>query len=169
MDSVAGCATFLYFMWFAFYVSFMLLVGINMPRTYEKNGKRADPTYDTVFHSTMRQGACIPVGRYFRGRSKSDSLRLMEENDFDTIDFFIYMTFHMIAALGAIYTVGYGCYRNQIFHKAMLGGSVVLAVVRGASRYTYYSTKMYAREIRKTFAAELEDDAGAKGEYSRMD
>mmetsp|Transcript_35126 Transcript_35126/g.75854 ORF Transcript_35126/g.75854 Transcript_35126/m.75854 type:complete len:462 (+) Transcript_35126:33-1418(+) len=170
MDSVAGCSTFLYFMWFLFYISFMLLVGINLPRKYEKNsGALANPKYDTVFHSTMRMGVCIPIGTYFRKRKRATSLKLMEENDFDTVDFFIYMMFHMILALGSIYTVGYGCFSNKVFHKVVLGGSVVLAVVRGANRYTYYSTKMYTRALRKEFAGILDQDKHQKGEYSRMD
>lgn len=165
--SVAGCSTLLYVMWFIFYTSFMLLLGVNLPKKFEKNGQEANPKWDTVFHSTMRDGLCISIGKYLRGRKKADSLKQMEENDFDTIDFFIYMVLHMIAALGSIYTIGYGCFSNVYFHRFMLGISVVLAVVRGANRYTYYSTEMYTRALRKSFGHILVDDDG-KAEYTRM-
>lgn len=167
MSSVAGCAGGLYFLWWIFYTSFMLLLGINLPKKFKTNGEEANPKWDTVFHSTMRQGVCIPIGIFFRGRKKADSLKQMEENDFDTIDFFIYMAFHMISALGAICTIGYGCFSNKYFHQSMLAGSVVLAVVRGAKRYTYYSTKMYTRTLRKQFGHIIADDNG-KGGYSPM-
>ncbi|KAL9184726.1 hypothetical protein ACHAXT_012696 [Thalassiosira profunda] len=167
LDSVAWCATALYFLWFIFYISFMLLVGINLPRKYNHNGTDAHPEWDTVFHSTMRQGVAIPIGKFFRGRSRAESLKLMEDNAFDLPDFFIYMGAHMTAALGAIYTVGYGCFSNRYFHLAMLGGSVVLAVIRGATRYTYYSTKMYQRTLRKQFAHILAEEGSTEG-YSRL-
>jgi len=167
MSSVAGCATFLYFIWWIGYTSFMLLVGINLPKKFTPSGQKANPKWDTVFHSTMRQGVCIAMGKYLRGRKTEDSLKQMEENNFDLVDFFIYMAAHMIAALGAIYTIGYGCFLNKYFHLAMLGGSVVLAVLRGANRYTYYTTKMYSRTLRKQFAHIIDNDNGKEG-YSRM-
>jgi len=167
ISSVAGCAGRLYFLWWIFYTSFMLLLGISLPKKFKSNGQEANPKWDTVFHSTMRDGFCIHIGQYLRGRKKADSLKQMEENDFDTIDFFIYMALHMIAALGSVCTIGYGCFSNKYFHVSMLAGSTVLAVVRGAKRYTYYSTKMHSRTLRKQFA-HIIADANGKGEYFRM-
>ena len=51
----------------------------------------------------------------------------------------------------------------------MLGASIVIAVVRGANRYTYYTTKMYSRVLRKEFAEQLAQSGGeAKVGYTRM-
>eukprot|EP00581_Thalassiosira_minuscula_P031630 CAMPEP_0183775754 /NCGR_PEP_ID=MMETSP0739-20130205/45164_1 /TAXON_ID=385413 /ORGANISM="Thalassiosira miniscula, Strain CCMP1093" /LENGTH=106 /DNA_ID=CAMNT_0026017427 /DNA_START=139 /DNA_END=459 /DNA_ORIENTATION=- len=105
----------------------------------------------------MRQGACILIGRTFRGRSKRESLQQMEENNFDLVDFLIYMGFHMIAALSAFYLIGYPCFESQKFHLFMLIFVAWLAVTRGSSRYTYYTTKMYSRALRKEFADQLEE------------
>ena len=165
-SGVASCSTVLYFMWWIAYTSFMLLIGIDLPKKYKSNGQEAHPKYDTVFHSTMRGGVCIALGKV-RGRSKSKSLQMMEENSFDLVDFFMYMAAHMIAALGTVYTIGYACFINRYFHLAMLGFSVVVAVVRGGKRYTYYSTKMYSRALKKEFAHIIDNDGGQAG-YSRL-
>lgn len=132
----------------------MLLVGIDLPRKYNTDGNPANPKYDTVFHSTMRQGACVAIGHVFRGRSKSDSLQQCEDNCFDLVDFFIYMAFHLFAALSAIYVIGYPCFVWRNFHLGMICAVVALAVMRGSRRYTYYATKMYSRTIRKSFKLE---------------
>ncbi|KAL7537805.1 hypothetical protein ACHAXR_008105 [Thalassiosira sp. AJA248-18] len=157
LDSVVGNAIVLYLLWWIPYVCFMLLFGIDLPKKFKYDGTPNNPKWDTVFHSTMRQGLCIAIGKTFRGRSKRDSLKQMEENDFDLIDFFIYMTFHLIAAVAAFYVIGYPCFQSQNFHLFMLIFVVWLAVTRGASRYTYYSTKMYSRALRKQFAGVLDD------------
>lgn len=47
MNSVAGCAVSLYGMWWVFYVSFMLLVGRDLPKKYTSNGQEANPKWDT--------------------------------------------------------------------------------------------------------------------------
>ena len=154
---MVGNAVVLYLLWWIPYVCFMLLIGIDLPKKFRYDGTPKYPTFDTVFHSTMRQGVCIPIGRYFRGRSKKESLKQMEENNFDIIDFFIYMFFHMAAALGAFYIIGYPCFENQHFHLFMLVFVTWLAVTRGASRYTYYTTKMYSRMLRKQYADILDD------------
>merc|ERR1719157_236690 len=84
MDSIAGNSVVLYFLWFIPYVCFMLLVGIDLPKTYQFDGVTPNnPKWDTVFHSTMRGGTCALIGRTFRGRAARDSLRQMRENDFD--------------------------------------------------------------------------------------
>jgi len=105
----------------------------------------------------MRQGLCIAIGKTFRGRSKRDSLKQMEENNFDLIDFGIYMFFHAFAALGAFYVIGWPCFENQSFHLFMLVFIAWLAVTRGSRRYTYYTTKMYSRTIRKQYADILDE------------
>lgn len=105
----------------------------------------------------MRQGVCVAIGRTFRGRSKKDSLKQMADNNFDMIDFFLYMFFHMFAALGAFYIIGYPCFASQKVHLFMLVFVAWLAVTRGASRYTYYTTKMYSRALRKQYADILDD------------
>lgn len=157
MDSVVGNAVVLYLLWWIPYVCFMLLIGLDLPKKFKFDGTPNNPKWDTVFHSTMRQGACILIGRTFRGRPKKESLKQMDENDFDLIDFFIYMAFHMIAALSAFYIIGYPCFHSQNFHLFMLIFVAWLAVTRGASRYTYYTTKMYSRALRKQFSAILDE------------
>ena len=107
--------------------------------------------------TTSRQGLCVAIGKIFRGRSKKDSLKQAAENNFDLIDFFIYMVFHMIASLLAFYAIGYPCFQSQNFHLFMLVFVAWLAVTRGASRYTYYTTKMYSRTLRKQFADILDE------------
>ena len=135
----------------------MLLGGIDLPKKVQPDGiTPANPTYDTVFHSTMRGGVCISIGKIFRGRSKVDSLKQMEENRFDLVDFFIYMAFHMIASIAAVNVIGYPCFSSQKFHLFMLVVVTTLAVTRGASRYTYYSTKMYSNSLRRQFASALD-------------
>eukprot|EP00578_Thalassiosira_sp_NH16_P026582 CAMPEP_0181087492 /NCGR_PEP_ID=MMETSP1071-20121207/6299_1 /TAXON_ID=35127 /ORGANISM="Thalassiosira sp., Strain NH16" /LENGTH=397 /DNA_ID=CAMNT_0023169379 /DNA_START=172 /DNA_END=1362 /DNA_ORIENTATION=+ len=120
LDSVVGNSVVLYLLWWIPYVCFMLLIGIDLPKKLKYDGTPNNPKWDTVFHSTMRQGVCISIGRMLRGRSKRDSLKQMEENDFDLIDFFIYMTFHMIASVIAFYLIGYPCFKSQNFHLFML-------------------------------------------------
>ncbi|KAL3817467.1 hypothetical protein ACHAXA_001474 [Cyclostephanos tholiformis] len=152
LDSVVGNAIALYMLWWIPYVCFMLLIGIDLPNKTKYEGVSNYPKWDTVFHSTMRGGVCVTIGRYFRRRSTKECLKLMEENNFDLIDFFIYMAFHMIASVSAIYLIGYPCFESQSFHLVMLSFVAFLAVTRGASRYTYYTTKMYSRSLRKQFA-----------------
>jgi hypothetical protein len=151
---VAGNSVALYLLWWIPYVCFMLLVGIDLPRKYHLDGSPASPKYDTVFHSTMRGGTCFAIGKVFRGRSKKDSLKQCEDNCFDLVDFFIYMAFHMIAALSAIFIIGHPCFVSENFNFGMICVVAILAVTRGSKRYSYYTTKMYGRQIRKSFAIE---------------
>jgi hypothetical protein len=143
-------------LWWIPYVCFMILIGIDLPRKTTYGGAPNNPKWDTVFHSTMRGGVCITLGK-FRGRSTKESLKHMEENDFDLIDFFIYMAFHMISSVSAIYVIGYPCFTSQNFHLFMLSFIAWLAVTRGASRYTYYMTKMYSTSLRKQFAGVFDE------------
>jgi hypothetical protein len=128
-----------------------------LPKKIKDDGTPAKPKWDTVFHSTMRQGLCITIGKVFRGRSKNDSIKLCMENNFDLVDFFIYMICHLIAAMAAFYFIGYPCFESQQFNLFMIIVVTWLAVARGAKRYTYYTTKMYGRVLREQFA-ELFDD-----------
>jgi len=153
LDSVVGCSIYLYLLWWVPYVIFMLHSGIDLPNKV----KQECPKWDTVFHSTMRGGTCIAIGKVFRGRSKQDSLKQMEDSNFDLLDFFIYMAFHMLSSVAAIYVIGYPCFRSQNFHLFMLIFLTCLTVTRGASRYTYYTTKMHSRALRKQFAAILDE------------
>ena len=153
LDSVAGNSVALYLLWWIPYVCFMLLFGIDLPRKFHPDGTPANPKYDTVFHSTMRGGTCFAIGKVFRGRSRKESLKQCEDNCFDLIDFFIYMAFHMIASVAAIYIIGYPCFISENFHFTMICSVVALTVMRGSKRYTYYTTQMYGRQIRKSFAA----------------
>jgi hypothetical protein len=153
LDSVVGCSILLYLLWWIPYVIFMLHIGIDLPNKM----KQECPKWDTVFHSTMRGGTCIAIGKVFRGRSKQDSLKQMEDSNFDLLDFFIYMAFHMLSSVAAIYVIGYPCFRSQNFHLFMLIFVTCLTVTRGASRYTYYTTKMHSRALRKQFAAILNE------------
>lgn len=146
-----------YLLWWIPYVCFMLLLGIDLPNKIKHEDTMSNPKWDTVFHSTMRGGTCIAIGKVFRGRSKKESLKQMEENNFDLIDFFIYMVFHMIAAVSAVYVIGYPCFKSQNFHFFILVFAAGLAVTRGASRYTYYTTKMYSRSLRKQFASVFDE------------
>ena len=166
-DSVAALSTAFYFTWWVLYIAFMLGGGIDLPKKYKPDGSPANPKYDTVYHSTMRGGTCIPIGKFIRGRSKAESLTLMETNMFDRIDFAWYMFFHMVAALAGIYVSGYACFKSKVFFRLMLGACLVIAVVRGANRYTYYTTKMYARVLRKEFAEQIARAENKEG-YSRM-
>jgi hypothetical protein len=169
-SSIASYSTTFYFTWWVMYVCFMLGGGgVDLPKKFKPDGTPATPKYDTVFHSTMRDGACIVIGKLFRRRSRAESLTLMETNMFDKIDFCLYMLIHMIAALSSIYVSGFLCFKSKIFFRLMLGASIVIAVVRGANRYTYYTTKMYSRVLRKEFADQLaHHDGEAKEGYSRL-
>ena len=136
LESVVGNSVALYLLWWIPYVCFMLLIGIDLPKKHTYDGMPANPKWDTVFHSTMRKGACVAIGKVFRKRPKSESLKLICENDFDLIDFGIYMMFHLMLAIGSFYLIGYPCFQSQHFHLGMLVLSLWLAVKRGAKRYT---------------------------------
>jgi len=158
LDSVLGNSIALYLLWWLPYVCFMLLIGIDLPKKFSFNGTPRTPHWDTVFHSTMRLGACIFIGKTFRGRSKAQSLKQMEENDFDLLDFGIYMLFHLSLAMASFYLIGYPCFLSQPFYLCTLLLVVWLSTARGAKRYTYYTTQMYSRALRSEFADVLDKD-----------
>lgn len=159
LGGVLGNATILYLFWCIPYIVFMLAMGgIDLPKKYQKDGVTLKhPKWDTVFHSTMRQGVCVVIGKVFRGRTKSQSLKLNEDSNYDLTDFYLYMMFHMIASLASIVVIAYPCFTCQRFHIFVLAFATFLAVTRGASRYTYYTTKMYSKSLRREFASILEE------------
>ena len=155
LGTLAGNGIALYFCWFIPYVLWMILIGMDLPRskrrTLGKDGKPLPPRYDTVFHSTVRGGLCILIGQVCWGRSKAESIRQMEASDFELRDFIVYMSAHCVGAVLSIYVLAYPCYASKTAHLCLLAGLTVICVYRGSKRYTYYSTRMYGHLIRKNF------------------
>lgn len=79
----------------------------------------------------------------------------MRTNDFELKDFLFYMGAHCVSAIGAIVVLAYPCYLSRYVHAGFLFALGVLCVHRGSKRYTYYSTQMYGKMIRKHFADEI--------------
>lgn len=156
IGSVAGNSIALYFAWFVPYVIWMCFIGLHLPRAKRKDG--AQPKYDTVFHSTVRGGLCITIGSTLWNRPKAISLKQMEDNDFELRDFLAYMVVHAILAVFSIYTLAYPCFINKTVHVSFLYLLTCICVYRGAKRYTFYSTTMYGRIIRKEFADILQEE-----------
>lgn len=153
LETVAGNAIAVYFLWFVPYVIWMVVVGMDLPRSNRrgKDGKLQHPKFDTVFHSTVRGGICITIGKVFWGRSKAASVKQMESNDFEHRDFVAYMAFHAGLSILSIYGLAYPCFSSKTVHLCLIVLLMVLSVYRGSKRYTYYSTAMYGRLIRKQF------------------
>lgn len=166
LGSVAGNGIALYFLWFIPYVIWMVTIGLDLPRTNRRRKKR-DGTpypskYDTVFHSTVRGGLAILIGKVCWGRPREVSIKQMEENDFELRDFLMYMLAHMVAAVLSIYVIAYPCFISKEAHLCIIAGLVFLCTHRGSKRYTYYSTSMYGRMIRKNFDDLMATDAKSK-------
>ena len=165
LDSVFGNTILLYLAWFAIYTVWQLLIGLDLPRSTRhrklSNGESAPPMYDTVFHSTMRQGLVITMGKIMWNRSIEESKRQASKSDFETRDFVVYMFFHLLASTTAILVLAYPCSLSPYVHGTF---HIVLAITvtwRGAKRYTYYSTAMYSNLIRKQFLnSDEEKDEG---------
>jgi len=169
LETVAGNTLALYFCWFVPYCIWMVTIGMDLPRTDrhsvdKKTGLPLKPKYDTVFHSTVRGGLCILIGKIFWGRPKSDSIRQMEKNDYELRDLCVYMLGHAVMFILSIYALAYPCFTWKQAHAAMLLALLVVCVYRGSKRYTYYSTAMYGRQIRKNFEdlLAMDNDGGAK-------
>jgi len=157
-----------YLAWYIPYFTWQYFVGIDLPRKnrHKKlpNGDSAPALYDTVFHSTLRDGKCVVLGKLFWKRSVEDSKKQVADNDFELRDFFAYMAMHLTAAVLAICCLAYPCYLSPYVHGTSIVLLLVVCTWRGAKRYTYYSTKMYSSVIRKHFAKDIEDatlEAGA--------
>lgn len=153
LGTVAGNATAFYVVWFVLYVAWMLRLGMDLPRKdrFNDNGQRIIPKYDTCFNIAMRGGACIMIGRRFRGRSKISSMEQMKTNHYERIDFVIYMLSHAVMAMSSILILGYVCYTFQGVHAWFIRIMAIVCTIRGARRYTYYTSHMYSRMLRMHF------------------
>jgi len=159
MGTVAGNTIAFYFVWFIPFVCWMLLIGMNLPKKNRRNkdGTLVIPMYDTVFHSTVRHGLSAVAGKALWGRPASVSKLQMENDDYETRDFLVYVGMHAVLACSSVYILAYPCYLSQTVHTVMLIVLTIICVARGAARYTYYVTEMYQHAIRKDFAALLVD------------
>jgi len=143
---------FVYILWLLPYVSWMFLVGLDLPRKNDKMKER-DSTqlqYDTVFHFWMRSGGCLAFGKYFWRRSKEKSLIQIQNNDFELRDFILYMIIHILSFASAL-LLAYACFASKFMYRLLLCGVTYICVYRGAKRYTYYTTKMHSKSLRKEF------------------
>jgi len=170
LGTVAGNAIALYFCWFVPYVIWMVAVGMDLPRSERRrlgrDGRPLPPVYDTVFHCTVRGGLAIMLGQVCWKRQKALSVKQMEANDFELRDFLVYMLFHAVMAVLSVYVLAYPCFVSKAVHLCLLTVLTVICVYRGSKRYTYYSTSMYGRLIRKNFenlmAMEMEETSKTK-------
>lgn len=153
--SVASNAVALYVLWFVAYSIWMVLIGLNLPRSDDAS---RTPKYDTVFHSLMRGGLCIVLGTSLWGRSKDDSVRHMSTNYFEVRDFGAYMLAHAVCCISTIYLLGYPCFTSHSIHGWMLVLVLAVTTHRGARRYTYYTTTMYGKMLRNHFSDLIDDD-----------
>jgi len=154
-DSVFGNALSFYLLWFVFYTVWQVFIGLDLPRSQRhkrrSDGKRALAVYDTVFHSTMRGSLVVTMGKILWKRPTVDSLRQSRENDFEMKDLIVYMMFHMIAVIMSLLTLAYPCSISPVIHGTFIVILTVICAWRGAKRYTFYCTEMYAKLIRKQF------------------
>mmetsp|Transcript_14134 Transcript_14134/g.20183 ORF Transcript_14134/g.20183 Transcript_14134/m.20183 type:complete len:398 (-) Transcript_14134:193-1386(-) len=144
--NIFGNTLFVYIIWWISYSLWQLVSGLDLPRN-----KTGPIIYDTVFHSTIRNGLCIAIGKVLWKRPTKVSLEQSKNNDFETRDFFVYMMMHAIAILSSILIVGYPCFHYKTIHASTLLLAVYLCIHRGSKRYTYYTTQMYGNTIRKMF------------------
>lgn len=149
LGTVAGNAAALYTLWWVLYVVWMVFLGgINLPR----KDREKPPKYDTVFHSTVRNGLTVVVGKVCWGRPSSVSEKQQRTDHYELRDFFVYMTLHAIGAyFGGTLLLANACWHSQRTHLGIILFAVAVAVFRGAQRYTYYATDMYGRSVRKEF------------------
>jgi Protein of unknown function (DUF2838) len=167
LGTVAGNGIAVYVAWFIPYVTWMVTIGLDLPRTTRrakgKDGQSLLPRYDTVFHSTVRGGLCMTFGKLFWNRPKETSVKQMETNDYELRDFVVYMLIHATLAIASIYVLAYACYANKHVHMSLLVALIVICVHRGSKRYTYYSTTMYGRLVRQRFENQMmNSDRGDK-------
>lgn len=147
LESIAGTAVLIYFMWFIPYTSWMLLVGLDLPR----KDRDKPPVYDTVFHTFWRVGACQTCGNLIWKRPVAVSQQQMKDDHYEVRDFLVYMAMHAVMVLTSIPTLAYACNSNKHVHAALIFVVLFISIHRGSQRYTYYSTKMYSQVIRKAF------------------
>lgn len=82
----------------------------------------------------------------------------MKKNHYEVRDLLAYMFAHAIAALISIFILGYPCYHSQKVHVSFLLFVAIVTTWRGAQRYTYYTTAMYGKAIRKQFAHLIDEE-----------
>jgi hypothetical protein len=156
---VFGNTMIFYLCWFIPYFFWQLFYGLDLPRSERRtklpDGSPAPAVYDTVYHANMRNGLCVMIGEVLWKRPKEVSLDHVKTNDFEMRDFLFYMGWHFFSGLLSTILMAYPCYLSRYTHAAFLWILATLCTFRGSKRYTYYSTKMYARIIRKHFANEI--------------
>ena len=160
-NCVFGNSILFYLAWFVPYTIWQILIGLDLPRTNRQtklsDGSPAPTVYDTVFHSTMRNGLCVVMGKYLWNRPEEASLGQVRTNDFEMRDFYAYMIAHAIATLASFIFSAYPCYLSKAVHGGFLCLLTCICTYRGAMRYTYYSTKMYSKLIRTRFTEEINE------------
>mmetsp|Transcript_17281 Transcript_17281/g.19992 ORF Transcript_17281/g.19992 Transcript_17281/m.19992 type:complete len:431 (+) Transcript_17281:34-1326(+) len=160
MGTVYGNTFILYMLWYVPYLLWQLFIGLDLPRAARrkklKDGTPAPAVYDTVFHANMRNGLCLDIGKKIWKRPKELSMEQIKTNHFEIRDFALYMSWHFIAANLSMIMLAYPCYLSKYVHAFLLWFMAVICTYRGAIRYTYYSTKMYGRIIRKQFENEIQ-------------
>lgn len=156
---VFGNTVVFYLVWIIPYFFWQLFIGLDLPRTHRRtklaDGSPAPAVYDTVFHANMRNGLCVVMGNILWKRPKEVSLQHVKTNDFEMRDYLFYMGWHLFSGIGSTVFFAYPCFVNKYVHGAFLWVLAALCTYRGSKRYTYYSTKMYSRIIRKQFADEI--------------
>lgn len=95
------------------------------------------------------------MGNVLWKRPKELSLQQVKTNEFEMRDFLFYMGWHLFSGVMSVITMAYPCFINRYVHGAFLWVMAALCTYRGSKRYTYYSTQMYSRIIRKQFADEI--------------
>ena len=75
----------------------------------------------------------------------------MEVDDYEARDFLAYICIHAFLVVISIPTLAFACNYNKHLHVALILGVLLVCIHRGSQRYTYYTTKMYSRVIRKEF------------------
>ena len=157
---VVGSTITLYLIWFVLFTMWMLMIGIDLPRSDRigPDGQPVIPVWDTVFHSLMRGGLYIITGSMFFGRSKAVSVDHMDVNNFYLGDLFVYLGAHAFMSILATVFLGYLWFHSKLAHASLLAAVTAVVVYRGAVRYTYYTTEMYSKTLRKQFAHLLEED-----------
>ncbi len=161
--SVFGNTLVFYFCWAVPYMIWQLTVGLDLPRTHRKKRHRLtglplQPRYDTVYHLNMRDGQCVWIGALFWGRSKEESKRMIETNEYEIRDFFVYMFLHFFGVFASVVLLAWFCSLSRHVHAAWIYGIFLLVILRGANRYVYYGTKMYTSIVRKQFKTLINDE-----------
>jgi len=162
LESIFGGSLLLYFAWFIPYILWLLFIGLDLPKD---NGR-----FDTVFHANMRNGLTVQFGTLFFHRPIAQSIEQNKTNEFEMRDVAIYIAGHVFGYIVSLLVLAYPCSLSRYVHGALLFVCMGIITWRGAQRYTYYSTKMYARLIRKEFAADLlqpddDDEAALSNEF----